>query len=302
MASATGPDNADFTCIGPFARHAGNPILDPDPTLWFERECVYNPAVIAADGQFYMLYRAEDRYGEYVSRICLATSDDGIHFQRHPENPVLAPDGEYADLETRGCEDPRLVRVGSTFYLTYTAWNGRDINLALATSEDLVHWKKHGVIIPGQKSGAILDQPVDGRYVMYFGDTSIWAAYSTDLLHWQTEPMAVFAPRPDHFDSLLVEPGPPPVLTPEGILLIYNSSDGTSYNVGQVLLDRRNPSHVLARTAQPVFSPELAFEKYGKVNRVVFVESMVRHGDEWYLYYGAADKCVGLAKASARRA
>ena len=56
---------------------------------------------------------------------------------------------------------------------------------------------------------------------------------------------------------------------------------------------------MIARTDEPFLSPELAWEKWGKVNQVVFAEGLVRKDDTWYLYYGGADKCIGVATAKA---
>lgn len=286
--------------IGPFVRHSSEPILSPDPQLWFEKAAVYNPAAVSFNDEIYMLYRAEDSHDDYISRLGLARSRDGIDFQRHGENPVVGIDGPLYRSERRGCEDPRLVEIEGTFYLTYTAWDGHSVGLSMATSTDLVRWVKHGVIVPHTKSGAILAQKVNGEYLMYFGDTNIWLATSSDLLHWKVQEEPVLRPRKDCFDSALVEPGPPPLLTDDGILLIYNSSTGTHYNVGQVLFDKDDPSKVLARTDEPCLSPELAWEKWGKVNQVVFAEGLVQKDGTWYLYYGGADKCIGLATAPVR--
>ena len=104
----------------------------------------------------------------------IATSRDAIHFVREPD-PVLVPEAEYE--RGGGVEDPRLSKIGRTFYLTYTAYDGKDAQLALATSPDLRRWERRGVIIPANtgrwnvkwtKAGAILEQPVNGRYWMYY--------------------------------------------------------------------------------------------------------------------------------------
>lgn len=70
--------------------------------------------------------------------------------------------------------------------------------------------------------------------------------------------------------------GPPPVVTDEGILLIYNSSDGKRYNVGQALFSKDDPAKLIDRLDEPCLSPELAWEKWGKVNHVVFAEGLVK--------------------------
>jgi len=261
----------------------------------FEAMAVFNPTVIVEDGIFYMLYRAEDRKG--VSRIGLAESADGINFVRRSE-PVLSPTERYEIWG--GCEDPRVVKIEDTYYLTYTAYNGWRAKLALATSTDLVHWEKHGVIIPWpwSKAGAIVPQRINGEYVMYFGDSSIWIAYSDDLINWDVVNEPVMKTRPDHFDSRGIEPGPIPIMTEQGILLIYNGwNDNITYKVGAVLFSKDDPTRVLKRFDQPILEPTEVSELQGQVPNVVFASGLVQHEDVWYLYYGGADNCIGLAIA-----
>ncbi len=295
--------------FGPWSRgHGGEPILVPQGE-GFEAAGVFNPTVVRQDGRYVMLYRAQDTSG--TSRIGIATSDDGVHFAREP-SPVLAPEAEYE--RGGGVEDPRLVRIGRTFYLTYTAYDGKNAQLALATSEDLRRFERRGVIMPANtgrwnvkwtKSGAILEQPVNGRYWMYYmadaasGSDQMGVAHSPDLLRW-TEALdaPVLARRPGRFDSRVVEPGPAPLLTPEGILLVYNGADDRLvYRTGWVLFDREDPTRVLARSETPIFEPQRGWEIAGQVPNVVFVEGLVRDGPRWLFYYGGADKHVGVAEA-----
>lgn len=279
---------------GPFAKYEDNPIMEPQGD-GFEAMAVFNPTVIVEDGIFYMLYRAEDRKG--VSRIGLAESEDGINFVRRPE-PVLSPTESYEIWG--GCEDPRVVKIEDTYYLTYTAYNGWRAKLALATSTDLIHWEKHGVIIPWpwSKAGAIVPWKINGRYVMYFGDSSIWIAYSDDLIDWDVVNEPVMKTRPDHFDSRGIEPGPIPIMTEQGILLIYNGwNDNITYKVGAVLFSVDDPTRVLKRLDQPILEPTEVSELQGQVPNVVFASSLVQHEGVLYLYYGGADSCIGVAIA-----
>jgi predicted GH43/DUF377 family glycosyl hydrolase len=95
-----------------------------------------------------------------------------------------------------------------------------------------------------------------------------------------------------------VEPGPPPILTPQGIVLIYNGADDQLvYRTGIAVFDRHNPRKVLYRSEEPLFAPERDWEKIGQVPNVVFVEGMARKGDDWLFFYGAADKYIGVATA-----
>ena len=294
--------------LAPLQRSSDQPILKPQGTTW-ESAGVFNPAVVKYGGKFVMLYRAQDAAG--TSRIGYAGSDDGVHFTRRPE-PVLSPEAPYE--KDGGVEDPRLVKIGPLYYLTYTGFNKKDAQLCLATSADLIHWDRKGVILPAYKgkwnvgwtkSGAILDRKINGKYWMYFlADTKtlgsqMGVAYSDDLLHW-TEALdhPVMSSIPTGADAKVVEPGPPPILTKDGILLIYNGADDhLVYRTGWVLFDPKDPTKVLYRSGRPIFSPALPWERVGQVPNVVFVECMVREPNRWLLYYGGADKFIGLAYA-----
>src|ERR1700694_1721832 len=154
--------------------------VSPDPILaprgdGFESAGVFNPAVIEKDGQVVMLYRAQDRNG--TSRLGYASSSDGAHFTRRPES-VFSPEAEYE--KGGGVEDPRLVNISGTYYLTYTGYNKKEAQLCLATSADLIHWDRKGVIMPAYqgkwntgwtKSGAILPVRIRGKWWMYYMGT-----------------------------------------------------------------------------------------------------------------------------------
>lgn len=299
-----------------WVRLSPNPIVSPQGN-GFESAGTFNPSVVMKDGKFVMLYRAQDRKG--TSSLGYATSEDGVHFVRRPE-PVMVSETPYE--KGGGVEDPRLVTFGDTYYLTYTGYNNvdgvgadkKDAQLCLATSKDLIHWQRQGIVFPAHKgrwnvkwtkSGAIVPEKLNGKYWMYFlgdardKDAQMGVAYSEDLLHW-TEALdhPVLISRPGFFDSQVVEPGPAPVITSDGILLIYNGADDKLvYSTGWVMFDRSDPTKVLARAAAPIFSPERKWEKVGQVPNVVFVEGLVHEGNRWLFYYGGADKNVGVAEA-----
>ncbi|MEX0672679.1 MAG: glycosidase [Candidatus Paceibacterota bacterium] len=100
-----------------FTRSDQNPILAPDPSHSWESRAVFNPAVTELNGTIYMLYRAIGDDENYISRLGLATSTDGISFKRSSE-PWLAP--STAD-DRWGTEDPRMTRIDDTVFITYTA-------------------------------------------------------------------------------------------------------------------------------------------------------------------------------------
>lgn len=310
--------------FGTWTRVSDSPIIAPQGD-GFESAGTFNPTVVKYHGKFVMLYRAQDHQGK--SSLGYAASGDGIHFVRRPE-PVMVAEAPYES--GGGVEDPRLVELGNTFYLTYTAYNNRggsamhatgplrgDAQLCLATSADLQHWKRRGIIMPAYqgkwnvgwtKSGAIVPQKINGKYWMYYlADgihqlTQMSIANSDDLLHW-TDVLdhPVLASRPKMFDSQVVEPGPAPIITDDGILLIYNGADDNSvYRTGWVVFDKTDPTKIVARADQPIFEPVHEWEKVGQVPNVVFVEGMVSDGNRWLFYYGGADKYVGVASALVR--
>jgi len=296
--------------IGPWHRASIDPIVSPRGAAW-EAAGTFNPAVLWRSGKFVMLYRAQDTAG--TSRLGYAESTDGIRFTRRNQ-PVFTPETPYE--QNGGVEDPRLVEFGSTYYLTYTGYNKKDAQLCLATSTDLVHWKREGIILPAYtghwnvgwtKSGAIVPSRIDGKYWMYFLGTSadridqMGLAWSTDLVHWEeATDKPVLPARPGKFDSRVVEPGPPPLLTNDGVVLIYNGADDhLIYRTGIAVFDRKDPRKVVWRSDQPVFAPELEWERSGQVPNVVFVEGMVRQGNRYLFYYGGADKYIGVAEVPA---
>src|SRR5258705_4449907 len=289
-------------------RASNVPILSPQGTTW-ESAGTFNPATVIHSGKIVMLYRAQDKQG--TSRLGYAESSDGIHFTRS-KDPVLSPTEQYE--KDGGVEDPRLQKFGDTLYRTYTGYNKKDAQLCLATSHDLIHWDRKGVLLPAYKgnwnkgwtkSGAIVPEKIDGKYWMYWLGTAadktdqMGISYSTDLLHWtEATETPVLPRRPGKFDSRVVEPGPPPILTQNRIVLVYNGADDQLvYRTGVAVFDREDPRKLLSRTDQPIFTPEKEWEKVGQVPNVVFVEGMERQGKRWLFYYGGADKYVGVAEA-----
>ena len=294
--------------FGSWHRLSETPVIAPRGNTW-ESAGTFNPAVAVREGEIVMLYRAQDKQG--TSRIGYAESSDGIHFTRR-NDPVLTPTEEYE--KDGGVEDPRLVQFGDTYYLTYTGYNKKDAQLCLATSKDLIHWDRKGVIIPANKgnwnvkwtkSGAIVPEKIDGKYWMYFLGTSAdnkdqaGLATSTDLLHWtEATPTPALSVRSGLFDSRVAEPGPAPIVTPNGIVLIYNGADDKLvYRTGIAIFDRHDPRKLLWRSDEPIFSPEKDWEKAGQVPNVVFVEGMVKQDNRYLFYYGGADTNVGVAEA-----
>ena len=320
-----------------------NPILSHDTTSKFlcpvrnsivqwEEKDVFNPAALVRNDTVFLLYRAEDSIGKFAgtSRIGIAWSTDGLNFTKHPV-PVLYPDNDPSKIYEweGGCEDPRIVEdENGTYYMTYTAYDGDKARLLIASSKDLYHWTKHGHVFKNDtaevnkwsKSGSIVCKyengkaiaiKINGKYYMYWGDTDIFLAVSDDLIDWSPvvddkgKIKTIFGPRAKKFDSDLVEPGPPAMLTEDGIVLIYNSrnvkatGDTTlaehTYSASQILFDKDDPSKVIERMGTYFMKPDKPYEITGQVNHVCFVEGLAHYKGKWFLYYGTADSKIAVA-------
>lgn len=234
-----------------------DPVLKA-PVRW-EALHTFNPAAIVRDGKVYVLYRAEDdsgamEIGGHTSRLGLAESEDGVHFTRHGE-PVFFPgdDSEKAREWPGGVEDPRIVEADDgTYVLTYTQWNRQTYSVGIAASPDLLYWTKYGPAFlheAGNKydalkyksagivtrldpvRGRLIAAQIDGYYWMYWGEGAVRVARSPNLIHWTPvedgsgAPFELLGPRPKHFDSTFPETGPPPVLTRNGIVVLYNGKN-----------------------------------------------------------------------------
>ena len=169
---------------------------------------------------------------------------------------------------------------------------------------DQGHWNTRWT-----KSGAIVPEKIDGKYWMYFLGTSAdnkdqtGLAFSTDLVHWtEATEKPVLPVRSGQFDSRVAEPGPAPILRPDGIVLIYNGADDKLvYRTGFAVFDRHDPRRLISRGEKPVFGPQKEWEKVGQVPNVVFVEGMVQESGKYLFYYGGADTYVGVAEAPVGR-
>ena len=139
--------------IGPFTRYEGNPIMRPEGLGW-ESLQVLNPGVVQVGGQYKMIYRGIRPV--LLSKIGLATSDDGINWTRYENNPVINPD---TDDDKVADEDPRLFYMDGTYYAFFTGFGLGSTNLLEATSTDLIHWTKVGIVVPGTKNGAVVTDP-----------------------------------------------------------------------------------------------------------------------------------------------
>lgn len=240
----------------------------------------------------------------------LVEDDKGTYYLTY-----TAYDGDKARLMIASSKDLRQwTKHGHAFAKSY---NGKYVD----------KWSKSGSIVSTyHNDGRIVATRINGKYWMYWGDVNIWAAVSDDLINWTPvlyaegqkpeielrhnsveipEVKIVFGPRKGKFDSDLVEPGPPAMVTDKGIVLIYNSrnvpsigdtslAEGT-YTASQILLDKNDPTKVVQRMENYFIKPDKPYEMSGQINYVCFVEGLVKFKNRWFLYYGTADSKIAAA-------
>lgn len=288
-------------------RYPQNPLLLPDPASDWECYNVFNPGVLFYNGLFHMYYRAQGL--DWISRIGYAVSADGIHWNRMRQ-PVLEPiDGS----DSRGVEDPRVVEIDGTFYMTYTAfgreyygedqpthWGGGVLPM-IAHSQNLISWERIGPIVRGEdnKDHVLFPRKIGGKFAAFHRRwPNVWIAYSEDLQSWPEETMApIYGPRPENgWDSKSVGSNGPPVETDEGWLVINHGYDADHvYRMGIILLDLDDPTKVIRRPVDPIFWPEELWELRGDVPNVVFSNANPVVDGQVYVFYGGADHVIGLA-------
>lgn len=237
-----------------------------------------------------------------MSHLRVARSKDGVRFTID-EHPALFPSD--AD-EAWGIEDPRITRLGNRFYITYSAVSSKGVAVRLAVTEDFQSFERLGLILPPEnKDAAIFPDQIEGKYFMLhrpvpkaIGSPEMWIAESPDLLHWGNHRYLIGL-REQSWDNGRIGGGAVPFLTDEGWLELYHGADTQDrYCMGAVLLDRKDPGKVLARSRVPVLAPEADYEKHGFFGGVVFSCGVLLMEQTLRMYYGASDEvmaCVDLS-------
>ncbi len=286
-----------------------NPILTPSDLSW-EDMLVFNPGAVVSDGKILLLYRAKGRMDK-ISRFGLAESTDGIHFTRR-NKPIYAGDNHV--YEKRGVEDPRLVKIDDTFYFVYTAviedpegkidpaWSeqiAKKPQIALAATKDFEFFHEYGVIIKDilGKDASLFPRKIHDKYYLLFreGIGQTYLAISSELDNWSAR-YPLFDKRLDLWDSKRVGVGTPPIETEKGWLLFYHGVDNNNtYKIGVMFLDLEDPGKIIYRSKEPVFEPEMEYEKIGFFPNTVFSCGAVEKDNQYYVYYGAADQVICLA-------
>jgi len=298
-------------------RFPGNPIIMPRNGFFWEDRGTLNPAVIDLDGKISILYRAVSERN--VSTIGCAISEDGFSISKRSDKPIYVPRESFEMNDSNsncGCEDPRLMEIGEKIFMVYTAYDGAIPRVAVSSinTKDFKAcrwgaWSKPRAITPSgipDKDAVILPEVVNGKYmVIHRVGESICADFVSSL-DFEKETIdkciEILGPRRGMWDGHKVGISTPPIKTTEGWLLLYHGVSWSAiYRVGAILLDLDDPTIVKARTAAPILEPTTAYEASGIIPNVVFPCGMIVRKNLAYIYYGGADKVVGVATIAMSR-
>ncbi|MFM7088223.1 MAG: hypothetical protein ACKOW9_01675 [Candidatus Paceibacterota bacterium] len=288
-----------------------NPILSPRDGFTWEQEGVLNPAAIEIDGTIHLIYRAVANGNK--STFGYANTKDGHTILERSDEPIYKP---REDFESHGCEDPRLIRDKNTIYMMYTGYNGQTPRIVVShidvkdfKNKKWEKWSKPYAItpetLPDKDAAFIPEKFKKGYLVLHRAGNGICGDYfpSLDFEKDQiTKCIDIANVRHGMWDNTKIGLATPLIKTKYGWIMIYHGiSENKSYRVGAMLLDPKDPSIVLSRTALPFFEPKETYECNGVVSNVVFPCGLIERNDYAYIYYGAADKYVGMAKISIKK-
>lgn len=302
-------------------RSENNPILSPVKEHPWEAAAAFNGCPIIHNKKKVILYRAmsePDLLREphtSTSVIGKGVSTDGHHFE--DRKVFISPDREF---DYYGCEDPRVTKLGDTYYIFYTAlggypFNADTIRVAVALSKDLeTITEKHLVTPFNAKAMALFPEKINGKiaglltvntdkkpsdicYVEFDNIEDIW---SPEFWHAWYENLDAHKLHIRRLPDDQVELGAPPVLTEKGWLVLYShiqryGHPDKVFGMEVLLLKDDKPRDIIGRTKGPFMAPETYYEEVGQVAHIVFPSGALINKDHFEIYYGGADTHCAMA-------
>lgn len=314
--------SAEAFVIAPLERFVTNPLIRPSDISFVRASGTFNPGVTIdrASGKVVLLVRV---FEEASRRSCLglALSSDGQRIDEIWDRPAVARDAPY---EQWGVEDARITYLEheERYAITYTGYSRDGPRVCLITTDDLLsptRYRRHGPRIAGEnKNCVILPEKIDGQYVILHRPMPRIVCIRVSSLEeeWPADGATLVGPRPNTWRSSRVGAGAPPVRTDIGWLLPFHGAtsieEGNVYSMGWCVLDLKNPEKVLYVSDMPALTPEAPYEiernaipqvdmaNFRTGVRVVFPQGLVERGEDFLIYYGAADTCVAAARVNKR--
>ncbi len=207
--------------------------------------------------------------------------------------------------QRQGIEDMRLVRFVEddgqvTYYGTYTAFSGAEARSELLSTTDFKSFEMRALAgeVASAKGMALFPRRLDGRYVTLGrqDNKNIWLNASDDLLHWDSGSKLVEPRYPWEFVQM-GNCGSPLEIDEGWLVLTHGVGTVRNYCIGACLLDRADPSKLLARTPRPVLAPSPR-ERDGYVPNVVYSCGALLSGRSLLLPYAVADSFSAFGSVS----
>ena len=289
----------------PVWRYTGNPIIQRHQIP--SSNSIFNSAVVPYKGKFAGVFRCDSK--SISMDIFPGFSDDGIHWNINPDPVHFEGDPDVTKREYR--YDPRVLYMDGKYYITWcNGYHGPTIGLGWTDDFKTLH-QLENAFLPYNRNGVLFPRKINGMYMMLsrpsdtghtpFGD--IFCSQSPDLTFWGKHRYVMGTVNGDvsAWQSKKIGPGPVPIETDEGWLLIYhgviNTCNGFVYRVGVALLDIDQPWIVKKRSAYYILGPQELYELAGDVPNVTFPCATLTDADTGRIaiYYGCADTVTGLA-------
>jgi predicted GH43/DUF377 family glycosyl hydrolase len=283
----------------------------------FEASALFNPSIVRHPDQtgapehgcrFILSLRAvgEGHVSSLTFRSGIIAADGSVS---DDVEVIFGPDEELServifpvtDAQSNGIEDARFVEFSdggrTTFYATYTAYSGRAIRSELLATTDFQSFKMTPLngSASRNKGMALFPRKIDGRYAMISrqDNENLYLIYSDDLYSWDGGRSILQPEYPWEFVQI-GNCGSPIELDDCWLLLIHGVGPVRKYSIGAVLLDKKDPSKVLARSREPLVYPEPT-EREGYVPNVVYTCGAMRHRNQIILPYAVSDTFSNFA-------
>ena len=218
--------------------------------------------------------------------------------EEHISERVIFP---VTESQSNGIEDARFVEFDDsgrkTFYATYTAYSGKAIRSELLETTDFISFRMSPLrgAATQNKGMALFPRKLDGKYAMIGrnDNENLYLIYSDDLFSWGGG-LAILKPQFPWEFVQIGNCGSPIELDNGWLLLTHGVGPVRKYSIGAVLLDKGDPSKVLARSREPLVRPDPS-EREGYVPNVVYTCGAIRHNDQIILPYAVSDTFSNFA-------
>ena len=262
----------------------------------------FRTGVIAADGGITIDPTAQLATSPSITHRTAGPIGDVVEFVFEPtpdiSERVIFP---VTESQSNGIEDARFVPFSdggqTTYYATYTAYKGSAIRSELIETTDFLSFRMTPLqgTAARNKGMALFPRKIDGKYAMIArqDNENLYLIYSDDLYTWDGG-QAILKPQFPWEFVQIGNCGSPIELDEGWLLLTHGVGPVRKYSIGAALLDKRDPSKVLARSSEPLLRPELS-EREGYVPNVVYTCGAMAHNDQLILPYAVSDTYSNFA-------